>query len=536
MAQADDLIQRLDRLTAERSVWDDHWQEIAERVLPRQADFGTGTAPGGKRTGKIFDSTAALALDRFASAMESMLTPRSSRWHGLRFADPALAGDDAAKRYLETLTDLLFRVRYGPFAAFASNLHEAYVSLGAFGTQVLYTEEGFDRAPIQYRSLHIGECYLATDFTGRVDTIYRRFDLTARQAAQKWGEDRLSADCRRALERGSDADRPFTFLHAVQPAERQGARAFDSWYVDIAARHVVHRGGYYEMPYHVSRFATAPRETYGRGPAMFALPDIKMLNEMSKTTLRAAQKMVDPPLGIYTDGVIGRPNLNPGALNPGGINAQGQEMIRPIGGGGRPDVGLEMMERRRQAINEGFWVTLFQILVESPAMTATEVLERAQEKAQLLGPAVGRQQSELLGPLIEREVAILERKGLLPPPPHHIAGAELEIDYTSPLARMQRAEEGVGTLRTLEALQAVAPARPEVFDNLDADATVRGLAEINGMPLKFLRPQKEVAASRESRQAEAAQAGQLQALAGLAEAAGKAASALQALKGGAGNG
>lgn len=535
MSQADDLIQHLDRLTAERSVWDDHWQEIAERVLPRQADFSSRPTAGAKRTDRIFDATAALALDRFASAMESMLTPRSSRWHGLRFADPALGGDEEAKRYLETLTDLLFRVRYGPFAAFASNLHESYVSLGAFGTQVLYTEEGFDRAPIRYRALHVGECFLDTDFTGRVDTVYRRFELSARQAAQKWGEDKLSADCRRALERASDADRKFEFLHAVQPAEKPERRAFDSWYVDIAARHVVHRGGYYEMPYHVSRFATTPRETYGRGPAMFALPDIKMLNEMAKTTLRAAQKMVDPPLGIYTDGVIGRPNLNPGALNPGGVNAQGQEMIRPIGGGGRPDIGIDMMERRRQAINEGFWVTLFQILVESPAMTATEVLERAQEKAQLLGPAVGRQQSELLGPLIEREVAILERKGLLPPPPPHIAGAELEIDYTSPLARMQRAEEGVGTLRTLEALQAVAPVRPEVFDNLDTDATARGLAEINGMPLRFLRPEKDVAAARESQAAEAAQAGGLQALMGMADAAGKAVPALQAMKEG-GNG
>ena len=530
MSQADDLIQRLDRLAAERSVWDDHWQEIAERVLPRQADFNSRNTAGDKRTDKIFDSTAALALDRFASAMESMLTPRSSRWHSLRFASPALEEDDTAKRWLEQVTDLLFRVRYGPFAAFASNLHEAYVSLGAFGTQVIYTEEGFDRAPIHYRALHIGECFLETDFTGRVDTVYRRFELSARQAAQKWGEQKLSPKLSRALEKDSDADQQFAFLHAVQPAAKEGRRAFDSWYVEIESRHIVHSGGYYEMPYHVSRFATTPRETYGRGPAMFALPDIKMLNEMAKTTLRAAQKMVDLPLGIYTDGVMGRPNLNPGALNPGGVNAQGQEMIRPIGGGGRPDIGLDMMERRRQAINEGFWVTLFQILVDSPAMTATEVLERAQEKAQLLGPAVGRQQSELLGPLIEREVAILGRKGLLPEPPPHIAGEELEIDYTSPLARMQRAEEGVGTLRTLEALQAVAPAKPEVFDNLDADATVRGLAEINGMPLKFLRPLKDVTASRKSQQAEAAQAGQMQALMGMADAAGKAAPAVQALK------
>ena len=46
-------------------------------------------------------------------------------------------------------------------------------------------------------------------------------------------------------------------------------------------------------------------------------------------------------------------------------------------------------------------------------MTATEVLERAREKGALLAPTMGRQQSEALGPMIEREIDILVECGLM---------------------------------------------------------------------------------------------------------------------------
>jgi len=43
-------------------VRDDRWQEIAERVLPRQADSNTRNTAGDKRTDNIFDSTACAGL------------------------------------------------------------------------------------------------------------------------------------------------------------------------------------------------------------------------------------------------------------------------------------------------------------------------------------------------------------------------------------------------------------------------------------------------------------------------------------------
>jgi hypothetical protein len=261
------------------------------------------------------------------------------------------------------------------------------------------------------------------------------------------------------------------------------------------------------MPYAVGRYVSGPKETYGRSPAMTVLPDIKMLNEMSKTVIRAAHKIVDPPLLLQEDGALSAFDLRPGALNYGGVNDQGQQMVHPLQTNARVDIGLDMMDQRRKVINDAFMVTLFQILVDAPQMTATEAMLRAQEKGALLAPTMGRQQSEFLGPLIERELDILARAGVLPPMPEALmaAGGVVDIQYQSPLNRAQRSEDGVAILRTLESVTPLAQINPAVLDVFDAEAIARELADINGVPAKVLRTPDQVAAMKQA-QAQAAQA------------------------------
>jgi hypothetical protein len=131
---------------------------------------------------------------------------------------------------------------------------------------------------------------------------------------------------------------------------------------------------------------------------MAVLPDIKMLNEMSKTVLRAGQMVVAPPIMLSDDASLQAFNVRSNALNHGYVDNQGRPLAIPFQTQGRVDIGLDMMNQRREVINDAFFVTLFRILVEEPQITATEAMLRAQEKGQLLGPPMGRMQTELLGP------------------------------------------------------------------------------------------------------------------------------------------
>jgi hypothetical protein len=509
---AQQIVHRLGRLKSNRGNWESHWEEIAQRVLPSHAQTFTGTTSAGvKKNQELYDSTAAMACTKFAAAMESMLTPRNQRWHALTPMDKTLSRNRTARLWFEDANDVLFRYRYAPQANFASNQHEIYMGLGAFGTGCMYTDTLYDfhRRPIgtRYRAIHLGEVFFAENHQGIIDTALRPFKFTARQAAQKWGADKLHEKIRDALEKNPEQE--FEFIHAVMPREDFAPGRLDvkgmpfaSYFVCCSSKLVMEESGYHTFPYSISRYVVAPGEIYGRSPAMLALPDIKVLNEINKTTLKQGHRVVDPVLLAHDDGVLDSFSLKPGAINYGGVSADGRPLVHALPTGNL-SFAKDLTAEKRESINDAFLVTLFQILVDTPQMTATEVLERAREKGALLSPTMGRQQSEALGPMIHRELDILARAGLLPPMPPIVkqAMAEYDVVYQSPLSRAQKAEEAAGTMRTIEfAVQAAANAQdPSILDPFDWDAIIPEVADINGMPTRFLRDAAAIAAMREGR-------------------------------------
>jgi len=499
----DAIFKRYERMKSLRATWESHWEEIAERVLPRSSEFTGDKTPGDKRTEKIYDATSALALERFAAAVESLLTPRGAKWHTLRANDPGINQIPEVNEYFDQVERILFHYRYAPRSNFASQMHETYLSLGAFGTGALYVDEKLD-AGFRYRAVHLSDIFIAENEHGIVDTVFRRMNMTARQVAMMFPEGNLSD---KMMEKANDnPDEKVELIHVVAPrSERDQSKRnranmqYGSGYYECKTKGLIEEGGFEEFPYIVSRYVTTARETYGRSPAMIVLPDIKMLQAMSRVVIRAGEKVVDPPLLIADDGVILPVNTRPGGATFARLDGRQQAPIQPLNTGGRPDIGEAMMEARRRTINDAFLVTLFQILVDSPRMTATEVLQRAQEKGALLAPTVGRQQSETLGPLIEREISVLARQGVLPPLPEVLVGREYEVEYVSPLSRAMKSEEGVGILRTLEMVQPIAAVDPSVMDNFNFDEITRVLADVNGVPQRILRDAESISNQRNAR-------------------------------------
>lgn len=508
---AEDLIKQFNSLVGNRSNWETHWEEIAERILPRQVGFTGARTDGEKKMQKVFDSKPLIALERFASVMDSMLTPRQTLWHNLTSNDPELNRDHDVKNWFYQANQILFSARYQPKANFAGQNTERWISLGAFGTGVMFTDYE-PRVGLRYRTVNMRDLFFRENHQGLIDTVFRRFQFSPRQAVQRWGEDMMPDSIINALNDPKKIDEKLEFVHVVMPREDvdksrsdERGKPYASYYIAVKERQMVSKpGGYDSFPYSISRYLTAPDEVYGRGPAMTALPDIKMLNEMAKTDIRAVHKLVDPPLLLHDDGLLGgggKVRMTPGALNYGGVNRDGRQLIQPLQTNARVDINEQKMEQRRTAIDDAFMVTLFQILVETPRMTATEALIRAQEKGMLLTPTMGRQQSEAIGPQIERELSLLMTHGALPPlPPALIeAGGQYEITYESPMSRMQRAEELVGVQRTMELLAPFAQIDPTVLDIFDKDKLARLTAEVSGVPMPILRSEDDLQGIRDQR-------------------------------------
>lgn len=527
---ADTLLRQFDQIVARRGVWESHWEQIAQVVLPNYSTsfYSQGnTTPGAKRTQRMYDVTAAGALNKFSAAMESMLTPRSSKWHRVCAPDPELMKIRSVAEWFDDVNNKLWNYRYAPMANFASNQHEAYMQTGAFGTSSLFIDE-LDGGGLRYRVINLGELFFMENHQGIVDKVFRRFKMTLRQAAQKWGYDKLPEALQtRAKDKPEDEA---WFVHVVCPRTDDWmpghlgykGKRFASYYICKDTRDLMSEGGYNSMPYTVARYQVAPGEVYGRSPAMTVLPGINVLNEMKKTILKQGHRVVDPVLLAHDDGIMDGFSLKPGALNYGAISANGQRLVQTLETG-RLDFGKELMDDERAAINDAFLVTLFQILVETPQMTATEVMERAREKGALLNPTMGRYQSEGLGPMIHREFDLLAAQGLVPPMPMELkeAGAEYKVEYDSPLTRAMRAEEGVGVMRTVQwAAQIAADTQdPSVMDQFNWDAIVPNLADINGVPIAWMATQEDVQAKRQGRQQAQEQQQLTQALPGIASMA-----------------
>lgn len=510
---AGDIIRLYNQESGRRGTWESHWQEIADRFYPLSSeDFQTKfSTKGNKRNQEIYDSTAMIALGRFAAILDSLLTPRNQTWHKLSPSIEELNRNRDVREWFEEANRILFKYRYNPSANFASQNQMNFKSLGAFGTGALFIDQLATEKGLRYKDCHLGGIYIMENHQGIVDKVIRHFTLTARQAFQKWG-DKLPGGILQSVQK--DEGREFEFLHYVCPRENIDPSRMDymsmeyaSYYVAMEGNTLLEEGGFSSFPYAISRYEQAPGEVYGRSPAMDVLPAVKTLNEQKKTLLKQAHRTVDPVLLVHDDGVIDSFSLKPGALNAGGVTKDGKPLVHslPVG---NINVGKDIMDDERAVINDSFLISVFQILTENPQMTATEVLERTKEKGILLAPTLGRIQSERLGPQVEREIDVLSRQGLLPPMPEILreAGAEFKVEYDSPLSRAQRAEEASGLMRTVESAIAFANATGDMspLDHFDMDAIIPELADINAVPIKWRKSKEDIQAIRKQR-AQAAQ-------------------------------
>jgi hypothetical protein len=133
-------------------------------------------------------------------------------------------------------------------------------------------------------------------------------------------------------------------------------------------------------------------------------------------------------------------------------------------------------------------------------MTATEVAQRSEEKARILGPTLGRLQVELLNPTVVRVFNIMLRNNLFRPAPEILANQEIDIEYISPAALAQKSQELSSIIRGLEIFGSIGQVAP-VTDYIDPKGLVKEIIKILGIPAKVIRSDAEVQQITEEKQA-----------------------------------
>lgn len=500
---AKEVKERWDRLDDERSTWKSHWEEVAEYVYPQRMGF-TGPRPNGEKRGaKILDATGTVAHELLAAGLHGMASNPATTWFGLRMADPKL-NTDAVREWHGDCRDRMFAAMHAPGAGVTTHLHELYLDYAALGTGIMWIGRSAITGRLQFSTRTLAECVIDENADGTVDTVVRTWKPTVRQAVQRFGLDALSEATRKKFADGKTAEK-ITILIAVFPrADRDPGKVdgrnkpFAHVIVEPDAKHVIEDDGVDEFPYAVPRWSVAAGEIYGRSPAMMALPDIKMLQSMTRDLLKAANLAVNPPLTVRSESTLGRISIGPGGL----IYYRGDQAPTPLAVGANFPITLEMIQDVRQRIMQAFFVDQLQMIGDAD-MTATEVMQRTQERMRLLGPVLGRMEAELLGPTVDRVFGIMARHGGLAPAPDEVIGRLQTVEYVSPIAQAQRGGEVNGFLSYMQILAGIAAQaqRPEVLARVAWDEVPSWIGERLNVDARLTLDDDEFAAAKQATEA-----------------------------------
>lgn len=480
---ADAILRRFQRATDRRAVWEGHWRDVYAYALPQREHVLGGALPGEKKGTRLYDGTAADAVDQLAASLLAELTPPWGRWFDFTLGSdvPEDHRTDLESRMEETAAAVQGHFERSNFAV---EIHQCYLDLVTAGTACLMFEEAPVGEPSAFRftAVPLPQVAFEESSSGALDISYRHSTLTPTKYRARFPDAPMpdlefdSADL---------DDVRIDVIEAVVP----GPRGYDYTAIRTSGQAdgpvVIRTGQFALSPFINFRWSKAPGEIYGRSPVMKALPDIKTANKVVELVLKNASIAVTGIWQADDDGVLNPATirLEPGTIIPKAVGSAGLTPLRPAND---MDLSSIVLEQMRERIRHALLVDLMG-QPNTPGMTATEVLQRTSEMSRLLGATYGRLQAELLAPLARRAVSILQRRGEIPR--FEIDGRTVSLNHTSPLAR-QRTQADADMVRRW--LDQIAVLGPEAMQLLDPAKTGRYLAKAYGVPADLLRGPDEM--------------------------------------------
>lgn len=440
-------IKRSERAFKDKALWYDLLRDVYEYALPMRNSYTT-FSKGAPKMERVFDSTAIHSTMRFASVMQSNLFPPFQEWMDLK------PGPAIPEQYKRQVALELRGIQKQFFAALdASNFSMA---IGEFmldlatGTAGMLMLEGDDDSPFQFVSTPNASFAIDEGPGGTVDGVHRKFKIKVRNIVPTWKDATVPAAMTEQLDKDPEkevelVETTYFDYDADEYCYRVLWKGQPKSAIPHEAVEIVDRR-YEEHPWIVARWIKAPGEVWGRGPLMFALPDIKTANKVVELILKNASLAIAGVWAAADDGVI-NPNtirIVPGAVIP--VGAPGN--LQPLEFGGRFDVAQIVLEDLRMNIKKLLFDQSLPPETGQPR-TATEILARIKEIQQDIGSPFGRIMMEIIRPLTQRGLNILHRKGVVQLPVR-VNGLSVQITATSPLAKLQGLNEIETVVRWIE--------------------------------------------------------------------------------------
>tara|TARA_R110002020_G_scaffold188919_2_gene387767 strand:- start:303 stop:1889 length:1587 start_codon:yes stop_codon:yes gene_type:complete len=478
-------LKRYEKAKAVRQRWESLFDECYEYALPMRQTFSTNSL-GERRDDKIFDETAVVGVQEFASRLQSGLVPNFARWADFTAGSEIPKEQrEAINNDLDGVTDYVFEILQN--SNFGQEVHESFMDL-AIGTGVLHVEEGDAINPVNFTALPLPHVVLDVGPDDRIDHVFRERDIRYSDISILYPKakpnPRLEASMKTNPE-GRTKVLEVVCKNYTLPNE-------DSYYCIIfevnsksLLKYETYKGTG-SNPFICFRWSKDPGAVYGRGPLINALSAIKTTNLTIELILENAQMAISGVYQMDDDGVINPDTINlvPGTVIPKAPNSAG---LQPVKAAGSFDVANLILSDMRINIKRALYNDMLGNPDRTPA-SATEIAERMADLSRRIGSAFGRLQAELVQPVLQRVVYILKKQNRIKIPT--INGRQVKVRSVSPLSQAQANQDITSVSRFLELVQG--RFGPELVNILiNSEETAAYLAKKFGVPDFLIRDVEE---------------------------------------------
>ena len=483
---AKQVMDRSKKAFARKDLWRTIYEDCYRYALPQRNlydGYYEGHVPGQNKMNMVFDSTAIHSTQRFANRIQSGLFPPVKKWCRLEPGEDIPVDSRAeVQQALDVYLDKMFTVLRQ--SNFDLAMGEFLLDL-CVGTAVMLVQEGDDVNPIQFTPVPQYLIALEEGPYGTVDNVYRKYKLRVEAIKRQFPDAEIPESLIKLMERKPQEQVELCEAVIVDPERKD--YSYHLIYEKTGEELLQKRMD--ETPWIVSRYMKVAGETFGRGPLVSAISDIKTLNKTLELLLKNASIAC---AGVYTaadDGVINPSNIRitPGSIIPVARNGGPQgASLAPLPRSGDFNVSQIVINDLRMNIKK----TLLDDTLppdNMSARSATEIVERMKELAQNMGSAFGRLITETMVPIVARTLSIMDKKGMIQLP-LKVNGLEVKIVPVSPLAKAQNLEE---INEVMQFVQIAGSLGPGGIAEMKPDQIATFIADKLGIPSSLRTPPQE---------------------------------------------
>lgn len=511
-----------------RTTYEPQMRDIADQLIPYRlrlqlSDYNRGD----RRNLRMFDSTAAYAVDTFESGFLSAASDPASQWVAMTTTDPDRANYGPHREWLDYVTQVQLDMM-NESNTYVS-LSTGYGNMAGFGQFAMSLTESFKGPTINTDIYPTGSYWMAQDDEANVNTFYEEIRMTVRQVYEEFGDSGTFSSQLQNLVDHSFWDRWIDVGHMIQPnlKENPGSKfskdkPWASWWFElgsganlgaygytgsiVSSNNFLRKSGFDSFPVMVGRWELTKGDTYAIDcPGMKALGDIKALQSYEKRAAQGVEKIVNPhylaPVSLQGQADHG---FIPGETTYLAVNDQAALRPAHIVPPNFLEPVTQKEEEIRKRIHTAFFTDLFQLFDTLPdkERTATEIMQRKSEKLTKLGKPYARIQREVFRPMLKRIFEIAQKRNLIPPAPPDLQGHLLDYQYNGILAQAQKMSRVQPVERLLQTYVQIAEARPQdpsTWDTINLDRAFPEIADGLNVPPDIMNSPEAMQAIRAQR-------------------------------------